>query len=171
MLQCSDATRSRISHGLSELPASQYSGQHLPRSPTMEKGVITQCAGEALAHGAATTLVHVREGRAHEGEERAQQIGHARREVRAGMASDDTRLFFRAELAGYRIKKIEEGDTEAIGDIFVPSIAIPEFMERFRTSLGRAGLVQAVVLLPVTGRSRVQVAVYSHCIGKGKACH
>jgi len=47
-------------------------------------------------------LAHVREGRAHEGEEHrrgvpaAQQIGHAGREVRAGMASDGTRLFFRA---------------------------------------------------------------------------
>ena len=27
------------------------------------------------------------------------------------------------------------------------------------------------VLPPVTGRSRVRVAVSSHCIGEGKACH
>jgi hypothetical protein len=68
----------------------------------------------------------------------AQQNGRARREMRAKMASDGTRLFFRAELVGYRIRKIEEGDREAVGDVFVPSIAIPEFMERFRTSLGDA---------------------------------
>ena len=40
--------------------------------------------------------------------------------------------------------------------------------------LRRAGLVQAVEsyrLWPVTGRSRVQVAVSSHCTGKGKARH
>ena len=27
------------------------------------------------------------------------------------------------------------------------------------------------VLPPVTGRSRVRVAVFSHCTGEGKACH
>jgi len=51
MLRCSDAIRSRISHGLSELPASQYSGQNLPRSPTIERKASSRTAWARPWHG------------------------------------------------------------------------------------------------------------------------
>ena len=64
-------------------------------------------------------LARGREGRAPEGDERVQQTGSAGREERAWMARDDTRLFLRAKLVGYRMGNTREGDREDVGDVFL----------------------------------------------------